>query len=99
MANKNTQNTKKKTEKHMMQREIIVKIAKMYYSDEKSQQEIANELNISRSNVSRILKLSRDMNIVNIRINDSSVRSFEVCERLKEKFPLKEVIIAPSNND
>ena len=89
----------RKLEKHMMQRELIVKIAKMYYYDEMSQQEIANELDISRSNVSRILKLSRDMNIVDIRINDSSVRSFEVCKRLKEKFALKEVVIAPSNTD
>ena len=89
----------KKAGKHLIQRESIVKAAKMYYYDEMSQQEIAIELGISRSNVSRMLKISREMNIVNIRIDDSSVRSLEVSERLKEKFALKEVIIAPTNND
>ena len=99
MKEKELTQHQKKLEKHTMRRETIVKIAKMYYYDDMSQQEIAKELDISRSNVSRILKASRDLDIVDIRINDSSVRSFEVGERIKERFGLKEVVIAPPNND
>jgi DNA-binding transcriptional regulator LsrR (DeoR family) len=39
------------------------------------------------------------MNIVNIQINDASVRAFQVAEKLKSKFNLKEVIIAPSHHE
>ncbi len=88
-----------KLDKQTMQRNMVVRIAKMYYYDGMSQQEIADEMQISRSNVSRILKIARDMGIVDIRINDASVRSFMIQEQLKGKFGLKEMVIAPSNND
>ncbi len=85
-----------KLDKQTMEGNMVVRIAKMYYYDGMSQQEIADEMQISRSNVSRILKIARDMGIVDIRINDASVRSFMIQEQLKGKFGLKEMVIAPS---
>ena len=86
-------------DKQTTQRNTVVRIAKMYYYDEMSQQEIADEMQISRSNVSRILRIAREMNIVDIRINDASVRSFMLQEEIKGMFGLKEVVIAPANID
>jgi DNA-binding transcriptional regulator LsrR (DeoR family) len=71
----------------------------MYYFDNMSQQAIADELGISRSNISRLLKRSHEMGIVNIQINDVSVRAFRVAENLKEEFNLKNVVIAPSHSE
>jgi DNA-binding transcriptional regulator LsrR (DeoR family) len=82
-----------------MKRDTIVQIAKMYYFDNMSQQEIANELGISRSNVSRLLRIAKEMNIVNIQINDVSVRALSVAESIKDMFGLHHVIIAPSHNE
>lgn len=86
---------KKKENQH----ELLVKIASMYYKDDLSQLEISKQLGISRSNVSKLLKSARDSNIVDIRINDVSSRTFGIAERLRERFDLKSVILAPSNTD
>lgn len=86
-------------EKKRLQHELLVKIATMYYNEDLSQRQIAKELEISRSNVSKLLRTARDMNIVDIRINDISSRTFEIGERLREAYDLTSVIIAPSNID
>ena len=46
----------------------ILRIAKCYYLDGLSQQEIADKENIHRSQISRILKLARELGYVQIRI-------------------------------
>ncbi|WP_066645582.1 sugar-binding transcriptional regulator [Christensenella timonensis] len=88
-----------KTQKSTAQRRLMVRIAKMYYYDNMSQQAIADVLGISRSNVSRLLRLSREMDIVDIRINDASLKSIEISEKLKNMFHLKQMIVVPSNHD
>ncbi len=88
-----------KAQKSIAQRRLMVRIAKMYYYDNMSQQGIADVLEISRSNVSRLLRLSREMDIVDIRINDASLKSIEISEKLKDMFALKQMIVVPSNHD
>lgn len=49
---------------------VIVRAARLYYEQGRSQTEVAAELGLSRSNVSRILTQARDRGIVEISIHD-----------------------------
>lgn len=49
--------------------DILVKAARMYYLQDKSQGEIAKALGLSRSSVSRILTAAREQGVVEIRIH------------------------------
>ncbi|MBI9103807.1 MAG: sugar-binding transcriptional regulator [Spirochaetales bacterium] len=80
-------------------REYLIEIARRYYIDEHSQQEIAKEYNISRPTVSNILKQCKEEGIVEIRIKESSGFSRELANRLCNRFGLKGAIIVASNED
>ena len=49
---------------------VIVRAARLYYEQGRSQTEVAQDLGLSRSNVSRILTQARDRGIVEITIHD-----------------------------
>ncbi len=81
-------------------RDTLIDVARKYYIDGLSQQEIARYLNISRPSVSNLLKRCRDENIVEIRIqesNDSLVNA--LAERLRTEFKLNSVTVVPSAED
>ena len=69
-----------------VKRDFLIKIAKMYYIEGLFQQEIADRMNISRSNVSKMLKTCRDLNIVEIRINDTSSLGILLQKEIKQAF-------------
>ncbi|HAK47347.1 MAG TPA: hypothetical protein DCO79_15690 [Spirochaeta sp.] len=79
-------------------RDFLVEIARRYYIDEISQQEIAKEYKLSRPTVSNILKQCREEGIVEIRIRESSAFSRGLSDRLRDRFGCETVII-PSNED
>ena len=80
-------------------RDFLVEIARRYYIDERSQQDIAKEYNLSRPTVSNILKQCREEGIVEIRIRDGSAFSRGLGERLRNRFGIREVLIIPSSGD
>ena len=80
-------------------RDMLVDIARRYYIDEASQQEIAREFSISRPTVSNILKQCRETGIVEIRINESSAFTRGIRDRLLGRFPVKDIIIVPDGGD
>jgi len=47
---------------------MIVEVARMYYDENMSQQEIANKLNISRSSIAQYLRQAREFGIVRIEV-------------------------------
>lgn len=49
-----------------MDKMALYSVAKMYYCDNKGQQEIANAMGVSRPQVSRMLKEARELKIVDI---------------------------------
>jgi deoxyribonucleoside regulator len=59
-------------------RALLVEVAELYYVEERSQQEVARILRMSRSKVSRLLAEGRDAGVVEIRINRESLRSEEL---------------------
>ena len=74
----------------------IVATAQAYYEQCATQQQIADELNISRSQVSRYLEKAKELGIVSIQITQPNSHSSEMEQRLKELFPvLKDVIVVP----
>jgi DNA-binding transcriptional regulator LsrR (DeoR family) len=72
----------------------LVKVARMYFQDGVSQQDIATALGTSRSNVSRMLTAARQQRIVEIRINDPAGRDAELEAALQAKFGLADVRVA-----
>lgn len=79
----------------------MVDIAKKYYLLEYSQQEIAEEHEISRPSVSRILQEAKADGIVQIEVIDPYLGVHELSEKLRERFKLKTCLIVnvPSNED
>jgi len=76
---------------------IILRIAKYYYLDGLNQQEISAKENIHRSQISRILKLARDLGYVQIRIcSPESDTSEALAKQVQLKTGLREVYVAPS---
>ncbi len=75
----------------------ILRIAKYYYLDELSQQEISARENIHRSQISRILKLARELGYVQIRISSPESYTAEaLAKQVQQMTGLREVYVAPS---
>ncbi len=83
-------------DKSLMKKNMLVTVAKMYYLERMTQQEIADALYISRSNVSRMLKMCVERHVVEFYINETSSLGYELGERIKEAYPLRDVIVVPS---
>ena len=80
-------------------RDLLVKIAKLYYYEGLSQQQIADRLFMSRSNVSMLLKSCEDNGVVVIRIVDSESKAVDMAARIKDKYSLQDIQIATSHSD
>ncbi|MCE7792924.1 sugar-binding transcriptional regulator [Salipaludibacillus sp. CUR1] len=75
---------------------LLVKISKMYYEQEMTQNQISKELGIYRTTISRMLKKAKKEGIVTITINSDFKEVYELEENLESKYGLKEVIVVPS---
>jgi len=77
---------------------LLIRIAHMYYDENKTQQEIADRLGVSRPSISRLLQKAREEGVVEIKINYGE--SFARLEDTLEKaFGIKEVIIIPFDEE
>lgn len=74
--------------------QTLAYVARRYYLSGRSQQQIADELGLSRSNVSRMLSAALDRGIVEIRIHDPSGRDGELEHDLQDAFGLREARVA-----
>ncbi|HHV62718.1 MAG TPA: sugar-binding transcriptional regulator [Firmicutes bacterium] len=79
--------------------ELALLAAELYYRQNKTQQEIAGQLKLSRIKVQRLLQKAREAGLVKIEI----VSPFPACDalatRLCKEFGLKEAIIVPIQSD
>lgn len=78
---------------------LLVRIAEMYYQEDKNQNQISKELKIHRSTISRLLKRSRNEGIVSISINYDKTGTYHLEKQLMEIFSLKKVIIVSAANE
>lgn len=83
----------------MNEEKLLIKIAEMYYQEDKNQSEISKALNIHRSTISRLLKKSREEGIVQITINYDKDQSYELEKTLVERFNLKRVNIVNATSE
>ena len=80
-------------------RDLLIKIAKMYYMGGMSQEEIAKTVHVSRPTVSRLLKSCLNEGIVQIRIDDISSHGIELGHGIEEKYRIRKALVAPSGRN
>lgn len=78
---------------------LIVKIAQLYYEQDMTQAQIARELGIYRTTISRLLKRGRDQGIVTIAINYDYNENLWLEQQVKQKFSLKDVVVVSGNDE
>ncbi|MDD2981133.1 MAG: sugar-binding domain-containing protein [Hespellia sp.] len=74
---------------------LVLKVAYLYYIENRSQNEIAKELKVSVTTVSRLLTKAKEDKIIEFVIRDPYIECIHLEEKIKEMFHLKDVIIAP----
>ena len=72
---------------------LLTKVAKMYYDQELTQQEIAKKLYVSRPKVSRLLKQAREEGIVQITVFAPPHTFSALEEDLESKYGLTEAVV------
>jgi DNA-binding transcriptional regulator LsrR (DeoR family) len=77
--------------------ELLAHIATLYYHQDQSQQQIATQLDLSRSNISRLLKEARERGIVEIFIRHPLRRVPPLEQQLIERFGLREAGVVQSD--
>ena len=76
---------------------LLYRVAKAYYLDQKTQQEIADVENFSRSQISRILKKALDEGLVTYSLNfPAVVDEATMAAALEERLGLEQVVLIPS---
>jgi DNA-binding transcriptional regulator LsrR (DeoR family) len=74
--------------------ETLLQVARMYYLDDLSQEEIADRVAFSRSTVSRMLEEARTRHIVRFSIGHPMEREADLERRIVERFGLEDVHVA-----
>jgi len=79
-------------------RNDLIKVTKLYYHGNCTQDEIAKIMGCSRPRVSRMLTMAREMKIVEFKISESIIEIERMEDNLKEKLGLKDIKILPSES-
>lgn len=74
----------------------LVQVATLYYEENKSQQEIADQLGVSRSLIALYLKRAREQNIVRIQIVDPGDQCEDLALALQDKGKVRSVHVIPN---
>ncbi|MCX6715699.1 MAG: sugar-binding transcriptional regulator [Candidatus Taylorbacteria bacterium] len=75
--------------------ELLIRICRLYYEQNVSQDVIAKKFHLSRSYISKLLKEATQLGLVEIRIKDSLQGESELETSLRNRFGLKKAIIVP----
>jgi len=80
-------------------RDLLIRVAKLYYYEGLSQGEIAGKIGVSRSNVSKMLQACKDRQIVEIRIDETSSTGLYLESELGRRLGLAPVTVVHSFAD
>lgn len=80
-------------------RRLLHRVAKAYYDDGLTQQQIAERFGLSRVKVSRLLRAAREEKVVQITIAPPQESNAETERRLEEKYGLKEALVVTCSGD
>lgn len=72
---------------------LMIKVAKLYYESNLTQEAIAQKLRISRPRISRLLQESRESGVVQIRVASFPSPYVELESQVEKKYGLDEVIV------
>jgi len=75
--------------------ELLLRICRMYYEQNVSQDVIAKKFHFSRSYISKLLKEAMSLGLVEIRIKDSIASENDIERKIRDLFGLKKVIVVP----
>jgi len=75
--------------------ELLIRICRLYYEQNVSQDLIAKKFHLSRSYISKLLKEATNLGLVEIRIKDTLHSESELEASIRNRFGLKKVIIVP----
>jgi deoxyribonucleoside regulator len=78
-------------------RDLLITVAKLYYMEGLSQEQISKQVHVSRPTVSRLLKTAFKEGIVQISIDDVSSYGLELAKQIKNKFDIEKAIVVPSS--
>ena len=80
----------------MKEKDLIYKVASLYFEDNLTQQQIAQKMGISRIKVSRLLQQARNKGIVEISLNKPQQNYTEEEKSIASRWNLNEVILSAS---
>lgn len=72
---------------------LLVKICKMYYLQDLSQNEIADQLFISRPQVSKLISKAKQNNIISVQINDPFSEEEKAANQLKKRYHIENAVV------
>lgn len=75
---------------------LLLAVARMYYDGQQTQQDIADNLGLSRSKVSRLLSRALDVGIARVIVHNPFSQAIDLSSKLKRAFNLDEVIVTPN---
>lgn len=76
----------------------LIRICKMYYIENCTQEQIARTFGVSRSQVSRLLNEARKRGLVEIKIHEDKIDSTNLGNKIVELFGLRETVIADTGD-
>lgn len=78
---------------------LAVRVAELYYEENKTQDEVGALLGITRWKVGRLLTRAREVGIVRIEIIHPRARRLDVERQLVDRFGLKDAVVVPLPTD
>src|SRR3954451_24222764 len=75
---------------------LLVRVSRLYYEAGETQERIAGLVGVTRPQVSKLLKEARTRGVVEIRIVDEAEGAAPLAERLRQRFGVPEVHLAPT---
>ena len=78
---------------------LMNEVVELYYIQKWNQLEIANELNISKPTVSRLLKQASQCGMIEFQIKQPYLDCLKLQKELLEKYPIKQIYVVPVMED
>lgn len=78
---------------------LMVQVCELYYKDNLSQDEIGRKLNISRSQISRVLTAAKEAGIVTFTINNPLSNEETYAEKIRQRYRIDRVIVKNIGQD
>lgn len=80
------------------ERDLITRVAWLYYKDRLTQQQIAERTSLSRQKVQRLLERARDLEIIRFTLKHPQANLLAVEQEMIRRFELRDALVVPSSS-